>query len=458
MKIDILKRSDDMSVNANSLAFAYSGAASNAGGVANSESTGGGLGEVSWNDLKDKPFYEETTEVDYFPIPQAYDEDGDVTEFYGTKKIGLEIGKEYTIDFVIEGEVRNTRTFTAIDGADFFGISCAVLCDDIEGDYEYIMLADGVVAEYNEEEDGYLPVEGDGYYCDLYYREYTYNDKGEEDEEIKATEARIHGFANQVTVVHTLDKKYLDKSLFDKITGDKIAKYTITGDNIENNSINSEKIMGTIPASKLSGVVRPGYDTKVISTAMLQDNSVTTSKLSDDSVTGSKMARGSLHPSMYCRYELKEQDRATLNGYTEFRPIPNADTYYTENREFVIPVYIFPYTSGQSYTFVVNIEFGSNLMKIEVPVSFAEENKAYGSIIIKERMSNTTESELLIYEVDVTCSSGKMGSIETVRRSFCTTSNADIIQSVKFKLECDGEEAEFGIGTGYDVFVPSLNI
>jgi hypothetical protein len=157
----------------------------------------GGVKSVSWNDLTDRPFYEELG--------------------YGNV-VTTEVGKLYgnNLDAVPDWKVGNTYTY-AIDGVDYSGV---VEYDDTDGSVLSLYDNDVTVATlYREGMDYYLS-------------------KSKYDSNIE------HTIARKYIIAHQLDERYIADAVYPKFFFD----YCYTSANIANKVVNSTT---TKPLKKL---------------------------------------------------------------------------------------------------------------------------------------------------------------------------------------------------------------
>lgn len=190
--------------------------------------------------IKNKPFGAEEVKLDYLTFP--YSVDGIVVI---GNKIGLETGKDYTIDLYDDTGLVDTISLQGADISAVYGISAIVV-----GDIETMpfMIVDGVL----------LDDDGQPYQTDnaFYYLGDGYS------------KMVIHGIPSIQTIIHTLPIEYLPP-----LTEQLIPNGVITTQKLPDGAVTSEKV-----------------DDLAIATEKIRNYAVTTDKLKDKSVTTEKVA------------------------------------------------------------------------------------------------------------------------------------------------------------------------
>lgn len=190
--------------------------------------------------IKNRPFYTEQVEVDYLTLPCVETE----KEFAIIDKIGLEAGKDYTVDIYDNSGNVESITVQSIDMSSEVDFSAVALMDESEA---FFAILDGVSLDENGDaiEDNTA----------VYYVHSDYS------------KILIHGIASVQTTIHTLPIEYLPP-----ITAELIPNGLITTQKLSDGAVTSEKV-----------------DDLAITTDKLKDKSVTTEKVADGAITTAKI-------------------------------------------------------------------------------------------------------------------------------------------------------------------------
>lgn len=237
--------------------------------------------------IKNRPFYKEDVEVDYLILPYVETENEVVVI---GNKIGLEAGKDYTIDIYDDSELVDSITIQGIDASAVYGISAIVL-----GDIQTLpfMIADGALLD-----DKGKPYQADNAF---YFLENNYS------------KIVIHGIPSVQTIYHTLPIEYLspiptdlivngavtkDKMAQNSVGQDNIEKHSITNSKVADEAISTEKIIdGAVTTEKIAdnAITKDKISDSAVTGNKILDNTITTSKLANSSVTNDKIASDISH-------------------------------------------------------------------------------------------------------------------------------------------------------------------
>lgn len=225
--------------------------------------------------IKNRPFYTEQVEVDYLTLPYVETE----KEFAIIDKIGLEAGKDYTVDIYDNSGNVESITVQSIDMSSEVDFSVVALMDESEA---FFAIFDGASLDENGDaiEDNTA----------VYYVHSDYS------------KILIHGIASVQTTIHTLPTEYLPSistNLIENgaVTQKKLAENAVDSVNVVNSAITTDKLNNkAVTTDKLNdaSVTSDKLADQAITTAKIKDLAVNSSKLADNAVTEEKLAGGSV--------------------------------------------------------------------------------------------------------------------------------------------------------------------